>query len=121
MTLQPSDLAQFTGSEIFYRHWTGRLVYTEGVDYLAEKGGAHWLIDAIISHQPDKRITSCPELVAFQLWELVVHEDKSATLTVRADSDRPAVITQKIPFTDFPLERVKLYVCTGTLLLPSEY
>ena len=121
MTLHHSDLEQFTGSAMFYRHWTGRLVYTEGVDYLAEKGDAHWLIDAIVSHQPDKRIRLCPDLVAFQLWELVVHEDKSATLTVRIDSDQPAVITQEISFTDFPLESIKLYVCTGTLLLPSEY
>ncbi len=118
--LQPSDLNQFIGSAMFYRHWTGRLVYTEGVKYLAEKGDAYWLIDAIISHQPDKRIKSS-ELATFQLWELVVHKDKSATLTVRADSDRPAAITQEIPFTDFPLESIKLYVCTGTLLLPSEY
>ncbi len=121
MTLHPSDLAQFTGSEIFYRHWKGRLVYTEGVDYLAEKGDAYWLIDAIMFYQPDKRIASRPELANFQLWELAVHEDKTATLTVRADSDKPAAITQEIPFTDFPLERVKLYVCNGTLLLPSEY
>ena len=120
MTLQPSDLNQFTGSAMFYRHWTGRLIYTEGVKYLAEKGDAYWLVDAIVSHQPDKRLKT-PELAAFQLWELVVHEDKSATLTVRADSDQPAVITQEIPFTDFPLDSIKLYVCTGTLLLPSEY
>ena len=103
------------------RYWTKRLVYTDGVQYLAEKGGAYWLIDAIASYQPDKRITCRPDLVDFQLWELAVSEDKRATLTVRADSDKPAVITQDIPFTDFPLERVKLYVCNGTLLLPSEY
>lgn len=120
MTLHHSDLEQFTGSAMFYRHWTGRLVYTEGVAYLAEEGDAYWLIDAIVSHQSDKRIKSS-ELATFQLWELVVHEDKSATLTVRADSDRPVIITQEIPFTDFPLEHIKLYVCTGTLLLPSEY
>ena len=119
MSLQ-QNLERFTGSEMFYRHWMGRLVYTEGVKYLAEKGDAHWLIDAIISHQPDKRLKS-PELSIFQLWELIVHEDKSATLTVRADSDHPAVITQEIPFTDFPLESIKLYVCRGTLLLPNGY
>lgn len=121
MTLHPSDLAQFTGSENVYKHWTGRLVFTEGVQYLAEKGGAYWLIDAIASYQTDKRITSCPELVDFQLWELAVGEDKSAKLIVHTDSNKPAAITQEIPFTDFPLERVKLYVCNGTLLLPSEY
>jgi hypothetical protein len=120
-TLRESDLTQFCGSAEFYQHWTKRLVYTEGVQYMAERGGAYWLIDAVASYQPDKRIASRPDLVDFQLWELVVAQDKSATLMMRGDSDQPAVITQEIPFTDFPLERIKLYVSGGTLMLPSEY
>jgi len=120
-TLCESDLIQFCGSAEAYRHWTTRLIYTEGVKYMAERGEAYWLIDAIASYQPDKRIASRPDLVDFQLWELVVAKDKSAALTMRADSGQPAVITQEIPFTDFPLKQIKLYVCNGTLMLPSEY
>ncbi len=119
--LRESDLTQFCGSAEFYQHWTKRLVYTEGVQYMAERGGAYWLIDAVASYQPDQRIASRQDLVDFQLWALAVAEDKSATLTMRGDSDQPAVITQEIPFTDFPLEQIKLYVCNGTLMLPSEY
>jgi len=119
--LRESDLAQFCGSAEFFQHCTGRLIYTEGVQYMAEHGGAYWLIDAVASYQPDKRITSRQDLVDFQLWELAVAEDKSAVLTMRGDSDQPAVITQEIPFTDFPLEHIKLYVSGGTLMLPSEY
>ena len=119
--LRESDLAQFCGSAEFYQHWTKRLVYTEGVHYMAERAGAYWLIDAVASHQPDQRITSRQYLVDFQLWQLAVAQDKSADLTMRGDSDQPAVITQEIPFTDFPLEQVKLYVSGGTLMLPSEY
>jgi len=119
--LQESDLIQFCGSAEAYRHWTKRLVYTEGVQYMAEHGGAYWLIDAVASYQPDKRITSRPDLVDFQLWQLAVAQDKSAVLTMRGDSDQPAVITQEIPFTDFPLTQIKFYVCNGTLMLPSEY
>jgi len=119
--LRESDLTQFCGSSEFFQHWTKRLVYTEGVQYMAEHGGAYWLIDAVASYQPDKRITSRPDLVDFQLWELAVAEDKTATLTMRPDSGQPAVITQEIPFTDFPLAQIKLYVCNGTLMLPSEY
>ena len=120
-TLRESDLTQFCGSSEFFQHWTKRLIYTEGVRYMAEHGGAYWLIDAVASYQPDKRITSRPDLVDFQLWELAVAEDKGAVLTLRSDSDQPAVITQEIPFTDFPLEQIKLYVCNGTLMLTSEY
>ena len=119
--LRESDLAQFCGSAEFFQHWTRRLIYTEGVRYVAERGGAYWLIDAVSSYQPDKRITSRQDLVDFQLWELAVAEDRSAVLTMRGDSDQPAVITQEITFTDFPLEHIKLYVSGGTLMLPSEY
>lgn len=119
--LRESDLVQFTGSTEFYRHWTNHLLYTEGIQFMAKRSGAYWLIDAIASYQPDKRIKSRPELIDFQLWELTVAEDCSAVLTIHGDSDQTAVITQKIPYSDFPLPRIKLYVCSGTLLLPSEY
>lgn len=119
--LRESDLTQFCGSSEFFQHWTKRLIYTEGVHFMAEHGRAYWLIDAVASYQPDKRIASRPDLVDFQLWELAVAEDKSAVLAMRGDSGQPAVITQEIPFTDFPLEQIKFYVCNGTLMLPSEY
>jgi len=121
MGLRESDLTQFCGSAEFYQHWTKRLVYTEGVQYMAERGGAYWLIDAVASYQSDQRIASRQDLVDFQQWQLAVAQDKSAVLTMRGDSDQPAVITQEIPFTDFPLEQIKLYVSGGTLMLPSEY
>lgn len=120
-TLCESDLAGFCGSAEAYRHWTKRLIYTEGVKFMAERAEAYWLIDAIASYQPDKRIASRPDIVAFQLWELAVTEDNKAVLTMRGDSDQPAIITQEIPFTDFPLKHIKFYVCNNTLMLPSEY
>ena len=89
---------------------------------MAEVGGAYWLIDAIASYQPDKRIRNNPELKAFQVWKLAVHEDKGgATLTMRGDSGQPVIITQKIEYTDFPLPEIILWVCDDTLMLPSEY
>ncbi len=46
--LNPEDLSQFTGSTEFYRHAFNRaVIYTEGVQYLADNAGAHWLVDAI--------------------------------------------------------------------------
>ena len=54
-TLSKSDLAQFTGSENWYRHGINRnVLYTEGVQYVAEHGGAHWLLDEIAITQPYK-------------------------------------------------------------------
>lgn len=45
--LTQSDLARFTGTTRYYQHWLRRFVYTDGVYYVAETGGAHWLIDAM--------------------------------------------------------------------------
>jgi hypothetical protein len=46
--LDPFMLAQFTGSERFYRHAMVRdVICTEGIKYVADAVGAHWLIDEI--------------------------------------------------------------------------
>jgi hypothetical protein len=113
-------LAHFTGSDEFYKHWLG-ITYTEGVRAMAKRGGAYWLIDAIASYQPDKRIRRNPDLVAFQVWKLAVHEEGGAILTMRGDSGQPIIIKQKIEYTDFPLPEITLWVCNDTLMLPSEY
>ncbi|MFC7738341.1 DUF6876 family protein [Roseomonas sp. GCM10028921] len=43
-------MSQFTGSQTFTRHGIARSVLmTEGVMLLAEKAGAHWLTDIIVS------------------------------------------------------------------------
>ncbi|CAA9302355.1 hypothetical protein AVDCRST_MAG94-444 [uncultured Leptolyngbya sp.] len=60
-------LSRFHGCETFYRYWTGRLIYTEGVKYLADTAHCYWLIDAIASHQPkcrkDMMLAGLPGLV----------------------------------------------------------
>lgn len=118
-TLTQADLHQFTGTENYFKHWTQRLVYTDGVKHMAEAGEAYWLIDAIASHQPTLRHA---ELREFQLWTLRKNKTgNGAVLTCAADSGRPPAITQRISFTDFPLNEVKLYVEGGVLLLPSEH
>jgi len=126
-----AELEAFSGSLTQYRHPFG-LRFTEGVHHLLteiagvvrENGercnGAFWFLDAISSHQPAATKT-CD---GFQLWTLEVANDGNgpgATLTCRADSDQPAVITQEIEYTDFPLPRVTLYVIDGVALLPGEY
>jgi hypothetical protein len=118
-----NGLAQCYGSEENRRHWTGRILYTEGVQYLAESAGAYWLIDVVASYQRDRRLKGCQ---GFQLWELKVNlEEKTGVVTVRMDSDTTPLITQSLVYTDFPLPQIKLY-CEGdamprTLLLPSEH
>lgn len=118
------DLDQFRGGDEKYAHWLRRLVFTEGVHYMANRAGAFWLIDIIASYQIHKKVKSNKRLQEFQLWELKVKTDKdgrkSAVVTLREDTGEPVVIRQKIEYTDFPLDYIKLYVEGDTLMLPSE-
>lgn len=117
-TLTESDLRQFTGTETWFRHAINRTVlYTEGVRYVAENGGAYWLIDEIALIQPyDKKVAAEP----FQAWKLTVRADRTATL-VCEDGNGNLVFTKEIEFTDFPLAEIEFYFTDNTLLLPSEY
>lgn len=111
------ELANFTGSQTFYRHpLFGKYVYTEGIQYLAENAGAYWLIDFIFSNQIDKKIKD----QLFQVWILQRKENDSATLRIE-NGNKELVKRFKIPFTDFPLQTVTLWLVDDTLLLPSEY
>ena len=51
-----ADLRHWTGTEDYFRHPLNRtVIYTEGAQYLAEQGGAYWLLDAIAiaqAHEP---------------------------------------------------------------------
>lgn len=123
--LNESHLAQFSCTEQWYRHpLCRRLIYTDGVKYVAENGGgqgAYWLIDAIASYQGSKELKG----EEFQIWELTVDlEKKTCVLTCRADTGLPALVTQEIEYTDFDLPYIKFY-CEGTeeqmtLCLPAE-
>jgi hypothetical protein len=112
--LTKDDLSRFTGTENYFRHWTGRLLYTDGVKYLADKGGAHWLIDVIASYQGDRRITANHMLRNLQFWNLTV-KDGRGRLTCVEDNGRPPVIVQEIEFTDFPLDEVDVWVERGDI------
>ncbi len=128
--LSNHDLAQFHGDQLRYRHTLNRrVIYTPGVQYLAEAGSAYWLIDAIASYltpgglcdaiRHDERIAD------LHFWSLTVREDRSALLEAKADSPCKAFITQVIPYTDFPLDSVNVWAGYDgriwTLYLPSEH
>jgi hypothetical protein len=115
------DLSPFTGSEQRYWHFTG-LLYTDGVNHVAEAANAYWLIDAIASYQHDPRIVRNRRLQEFQLWTLEVDTaNKTGRLSLFEDSGCPPVLTQDLEYTDFPEPRIRFYVEDGVLLLPSEH
>jgi hypothetical protein len=110
------DLSQFTGSETFFRHsLMRRIVYTEGVQYLAEAAGAYWLIDKIATSQLEPHIRD----EEFQAWKLRV-EGTKGVLTAE-DGNDGIIHKEKLDFTDFPLPSIDIYFTDNTILLPSEY
>jgi hypothetical protein len=111
-------LKAFTGTERYHQHWTGRLLFTDGVKYLADHASAHWLIDVVASWQ--HHVLMDRALREFQLWELIVRDDGSALAICSRDSEDEAV-RQDIRLSDFPLDYVRLYVEAGVLMLPSEH
>jgi hypothetical protein len=116
-TLQKADLAQFTGSEQWFRHALVRSVlFTDGAKHVADAGGAYWLLDEIALAQRYKKRVAAEE---FQNWTLKVKDDNTARLTCD-DGNGNIVFSKRIPFTDFPLPEISLYFCNSTILLPSE-
>ena len=117
-TLSAEDLAQFTGAEQWYRHSINSTVlYTEGAQYVAEHGEAYWLLDEIAFTQPHHQAVANE---AFQVWTLTVQSNRSATLTCD-DGNGNVVFSKEIPYTDFPLDTIKLYFANNVIHLPSEY
>ncbi|MDH5723809.1 MAG: hypothetical protein OEY94_10885 [Alphaproteobacteria bacterium] len=118
-TLHEDDLRQFTGSEYWFRHPAfNKFCYTDGVQYVAEYGGAYWLIDKIFACQ------SCVKKLAdesFLSWELIRSQDGEGARLVCTDGNYNLLYSENILFTDFPLQSIKFYFINNTLLLPSEY
>lgn len=115
--------AHTIGSEDIHQHWLG-LRYTDGLNYVAETCGAHWLIDLVASHQPKLRREP------FQLWRLVRHKTRTRpegwdaeawTDSPEAEGSRRLVL-QRISYSDFPeeLSPFEFYVEYGTAMLKEE-
>jgi hypothetical protein len=117
-TLDPQMLAQFTGSTHFYRHGLVReVLYTEGVEYVAETAGAYWLLDEIAWAQ---RYVIPVKAEDFQVWELKVEANQRATLTC-GDGDGRELWAKRIEWTDFPEPGIRFYYANWVIHLPSEY
>jgi hypothetical protein len=123
-TLKAEDLAQFYGTERWYRHGLVRdVLYTDGVQYIAEHGGAYWLLDDIAFSQVIPKVKA----EEFQSWTLTVRPDHTGTL-ICDDGNGKEVFKKDYNYTDFPLDTIMLFcVLDGTgkdvvrvLCLPSE-
>lgn len=118
-TLTPAELTEalehFSGSETFTRHWMRKFIMTEGVVFLAEHAGAHWLTDLIASMQ-----TARIKQEEFQVWKLVKALGTSRATITCDDGNGQVLMTREIEYTDFPLDDATLWLENGTLMLPGE-
>lgn len=118
-TLRKEDLSQFTGTGVWYTHPLGRgrgIVYTEGAQYVAETGGAYWLLDEIVFNQHVAEIWR----EDFQCWKLTVDTGKSTGVLRCEDGNYNTVFTKVIEYTDFPLDFIELWFENNVIYLPSE-
>ena len=109
------ELSQFTGSETFYQHKMFHLSVklTEGCHFVRSNHSAYWLFDLICSYQP--QLQDEP----FQVWQLTKQGEDACTI-VCTDGNSNHLISQYIPFTDFPFD-ITIWLVGGICLLPSEY
>ena len=118
------NLAQFTGTERYYRYAFG-LYLTDGAKAFAEKFGAFWLLDIIGSYQPKVKDT-------FQVWYIAAIDNKGEVTCENGNGKK--ILSQNIEYTDFPNTDVKgseaskyntLWLVNDGLhlvvMLPSEY
>jgi len=103
---------------------------TDGVMWLQENAECYWLVDAIASHMMTNRRL---QVEPFQTWDFTRADDDMAPknhphrLSVTDGNDGPAIVTQEIDYTDFPLPTIRFFVAKDeglggwVIMLPSEY
>ena len=116
--LSESALAQFSGSEHWYRHPLTGVLFTDGAKYVADTAGAYWLLDEIAFAQRSEKAVAAEE---FQVWVLSVREDRTATLMCCDGNDDNAVFQKELEYTDFPPPGVTLWFENNTIYVPSEH
>jgi hypothetical protein len=106
--LDEGDLAQFTGSETWYKHWLGRVVFTEGAKFVFDNAanGAYWLCDEIVLAQTRPKVRA----EEFQVWILKVDLEKRSAVLRCEDGNDNLIFSKVIEYTDFALPEIKFYL-----------
>lgn len=116
MTHANEHFGSSNGSEKFYQNRLSQIIYTDGVKEMAEKCGAYWLIDLVVSYQKSKKV----ELEDFQVWELIREQENKFRIKA-TDGNNHQIASQEIPFCDFRYDTATLWLVHGCLMLPKEY
>lgn len=112
-------IAHADGSEGFHRHPLARkLIYTDGIKFVADTLGAHWFVDAIASYVATSEAVRRED---FQVWTLTAPaSERDGARLVCDDGNGREIIAQEIPYTDFPRELMPFGVyCEASELEPG--
>lgn len=122
----PLDLSQFTGTLTYHKlTMHPRVLFTDGLAYLAKEAKCYWLMDVVMSHlATSKKIAREP----FVSFSITVAQDKSA-LCIFTDGNDLKLAKQKIESTDLPFDKLSFFCqkekqAEGSrwiVMLPSEY
>jgi hypothetical protein len=116
-----SELEQFIGTSAYHKHlFPGKspIALTDGCKYVRDVLNANWLFDALLSYQADPKLKK----VNFQIWEFTqLRKDLSWLLTCKEDTHKKPIISQRIEFSDFPIDYIRIWVIGRVALLPTEY
>lgn len=130
-----NELAQFTGTETWYRHpFNRRLLYTDGAKYFVEHAKAYWFLDLIAiganGHRPPVP-NAIPNKNDFGIV-LLTSTGAEGHVEIYSDSEEDGTYSkdkrlfrERLEFTDCPEGVWKFFLIDDgehtVLLLPSEY
>lgn len=134
--LTEESLSQFYGGTQDYHlfnNMSRNVVATDGAMHVAKEGGAYWLLEAIASHIVTNPKLRSGRLGEMQFWRLestpipptpqhkVIGLAPAETgrkewkLTCREDDGIKPAVTQEIEWSDFPLNKIDLWVAPSQL------
>ena len=117
------NLAQFYGTEQWFRHFLGKMLYTEGVQFFAENAGngAYWFLDIVATEILPLNVEE--EFIHIKL-EVATADCRISGVAayIKADDGNDNVLfTRPLEYTDCPEGEWSFYLESGVLLLPSEH
>ena len=86
---------------------TNRYLHTDGIQFLVENAGCHWLIDIVTSSY--HILKDC----GFQVWTINKKGDRATVIC--DDGDDNIIYQQEIEYTDFPLDTFSFYCELGSI------
>ncbi len=116
MTNANDHFGSHNGAENIYTCRPFPITYTDGVRDLISNCKAYWLIDVIISYQRYERVNR----ESFQVWELKRIVGDSFKVYA-SDGNNNNITSHEIPYSDFPFDKVTIWLIDECLLLPNEY